>query len=116
MTVYRADANDEDVHGIRRFEVVRLLCPLRIGVLTHAGEIEFDVAFVEAWSRSNFSERSKAHRFKRKDNLESETGLSIIDIKIIFRPVHMTPTWDNKDPDTIFLNHRTDTHAWMNFY
>jgi hypothetical protein len=116
VATYGHRADDDEIHGIRRFEVARLICPMRLTVSTSSVRKEFDVTFVENWSRLNYSTRAKAHKFGSLANYTTGRGLSIIDVDTIFRPIHLTPTWEDADLSMMYLNSQTDVHAWMNFY
>jgi hypothetical protein len=114
LALYRADADEEDIHGVRRFDIARLLCPIRI-TLPCDNNSTFDVAFVQNYKRLDFSERFRSYRY-RTIPANDRSAYSVEDIRAVFRPVHMTPQWDENNMQTMYLNPKTDLHAWMNLY
>lgn len=112
LAIYGPLANDEEVHGIRKYEVARVLCPLRL----YTANRIFDVVFVEEYSRLNFSIRAQSFKYVSTANVASGKGFNLIELPTIFRPIHLTPNWDCLDEKIMYLNQRTDVHAWMHFW
>lgn len=95
---------------------LQIQCSLRLSVPSSTRR-QFDIAFVENWRRYGYSERFRCHKYICSANVTTGKGYSVERVETIFRPVHMTPSWNEKDViTTMYLNSKTDVHAWMNFY
>jgi hypothetical protein len=90
------------------------LSPIRIFV-TSENNAQFDVAFVQNWKRAEYSTRACSYKY-RSGGYQDPYTYAVEDIRTIFRPVHMTPQWEEDDELLMYLNSKTDIHAWMNFY
>lgn len=117
VALWRSDAHDEHIYGVRRFDVSRLLSPMRLSIPCENNAV-FDVAFLQNYKRSEYSSRFRCYKYRSRSSIDGESrqAFSVEDIAIIFRPVHMTPQWDEDTTINVYLNPKTDLHAWMNFY
>lgn len=115
VTLYRSDWDTQE--GVRRVDVARLICIMRLTVPGLTSEF-FDVVYVDNWKRREYSERFRCYKYISSANLSTGAGFSIERVSSIFRPVHMTPNWnvDLGQSQSMYLNSKVDVHGWMNFY
>lgn len=115
IALYRADWNHPRVHGLRRVDIAKVLCPMAIIVPGYHRE-RFQVVYTEELRRCDYSVRAKCTKFKLNGNLETLRGYNLEDVETIFRPVHMTPEWHDNTERVYYLNNKTDIHAWMELW
>jgi hypothetical protein len=116
IALYRADWDDDQIHGLRRFDIGRIIFLLRI-FLPARRNITFDLVYLENWTRADHSDRFRVQRYRSSANLNEGRGYSFESIDCVFRPVQMMPSFSSiEDPCTKYLNSKTDIHAWMNLH
>lgn len=114
IALYSQRATDADCYGIARVDIARLVAGLQVRI-KHLG-ISFDVVFVELWQHLGYAERDFAHKYRRVANPNTGYGYAIELVDSVYRPVHMTPRWEDVTGNTWYLNTKTDMDAWMQLY